>query len=123
MKRLINTAWLFGKLWILVCGMLVVGQVRVGGDTVLHHLDQYFDSPNVAKHFAQILYPLHWTMNKVGVNVGWDKIERTLAFQQSTEEKIKETFGQEAAEQMEKLKKAAETQKHALESIERDLSN
>ena len=60
--------------------------------------------------------------SKVGVNVGWDKVERVIAYQQSNQEKIKETFGDAAEHQMDKVRKAAETQKNALKAIEKDLT-
>jgi hypothetical protein len=114
--------WFIGKVWVGACILLVGSQLRLGEETVLKHLDHYLEKPAVAKHFAQILYPIHWTLNQVGVDVGWENVERVIAYKETNEQKIKNTFGEATGQEMEKLKKAAEAQKQALKAIEQDLA-
>lgn len=121
MKKLLGIFWFFSKVWVLACLLLVSTQVRIKGETILTQINAYCSKPKIAKHFAQLLYPVHWALEKVGINVGRENIETVIAYTQSNEEKIKDTFGAEAGMQMEKMKKAAEAQKAVLESIEKDL--
>jgi hypothetical protein len=122
MKKLAKLFFFFGKMWALACLLLVGSQIRAGGNTLLNQVTDYCNGPKTAKHFAQLLYPIHWALDKMGVNVGWDKIETAIAFTQTNQEKIKDTFGNDTAEKMEKIKKAAAERKAALDAIEQDLS-
>ncbi len=122
MDRFLKRIWFLGKLWALSCFLLVASQIRFGGETVYTRLGSYFQKPRVAKHFAQLLYPVHWLLQKTGVDVGWADMERTLAWVPTREEELRQTMSHLNQEQFEKFKEAAEAQKRALESIERELA-
>jgi hypothetical protein len=121
--KFIKATWFVGKLWVMFCLLTIVGQVRVGGDTLESQWHDYFQKPKISKFFNQFLYPVHWSLHKAGFNVGWDEMQRKLAWVPSPDEQLKERLGNVSQEQFEKVKAAAEAQKKMLEGIEADLSN
>ena len=94
------------KVWGIFFLFVLLGQLRVSGDTLENRFHAYINEVPQQKFFIQILSPLHALMESLGVDIDRNKIEliknsTTITPSRLPQERIKQI--RESMEQRRKI--------------------